>query len=86
LHRSMRVVAGLYTNQDNLEKTHMAFGINIVSSNAAGLTTELEAQGISCIIWNPDACTATGEVEVQLGFETAQDEMAARRILGLVTA
>ena len=64
----------------------MAYGIDFTTRNAAGITTKLQEHGIPCTIWNPDACTASGEVELQLGFETEQDEIAARNILGLVTA
>jgi hypothetical protein len=64
----------------------MAFGINVVTNNAAALTSKLEAHGIHCIFWNPEACLSNREVEAQLGFASKQDQMAARNILGLAAA
>lgn len=61
----------------------MPFGINITTDKPAALTSNLEQQGIPCTIWNPSACSASGPVELQLGFESQQDLMAAKNILGL---
>lgn len=61
----------------------MPFGINIVTDTPAALTANLEQHGIACTIWNPSACSASSPVELQLGFESQQDLMAAKNILGI---
>lgn len=61
----------------------MPFGINFVTDTPAAVTSNLEEHGIACTIWNPSACSASSPVELQLGFESQQDLMAAKTILGI---
>jgi hypothetical protein len=61
----------------------MSFGIKITTDKPAALTSSLQQQGIACTVWNPSLGSMSGPVELELGFESQHDLMAAKNILGL---
>jgi hypothetical protein len=64
----------------------MAFAIDVITLNASAITSKLDENGIAYTLWNADACLSSQPVEAQLHFETQQDLIAARNILGLTIA
>jgi len=64
----------------------MAFDTSVITNNVPAILSKLAERGINCMLWNPGACAASGEVKAELGFESQQDLAEAQNLLGLAAA